>query len=226
MKQKAWVCWSSGKDSVWALDVARQRGDLEVVALLTTITEPYQRVSMHGVRRALVEAQAVALGLPIREVLIPANCSNEAYEQAMGQAVAEARAAGVTKMVFGDLFLEEVRAYRESRLAGTGVDAVFPLWGSDTGELAREMIAAGVKAYVTCLDPRRVPRALAGRAFDGDLLSSLPPGADPCGENGEFHTFAWGGPGFARELCVSVGATVERDGFVFTDVVLRESALA
>ena len=218
-RAKAWAAWSSGKDSLWALHVARQSGELEVVGLLTTITGTYARVSMHGVREELLEAQARALGLPVHRVLIPAQCSNEEYEAAMDRAVAEARAAGVRKMIFGDLFLPDVRAYRESRLKGTGIDPDFPLWGRNTAELAREMIAGGVRVYLTCLDPRKLPREMAGRAFDLSFLNDLPPDVDPCGENGEFHTFAWDGPGFARSIEVTVGETVEREGFVFTDVL-------
>jgi uncharacterized protein (TIGR00290 family) len=218
-RAKSWVAWSSGKDSLWALHVARQSGELEVVGLLSTVTATYARVSMHGVREELLEAQARALGLPVHRVRIPAQCSNEEYEAAMARAVAEARAAGVQKMIFGDLFLADVRAYRESRLKGTGIAPEFPLWGRHTAELAREMIAGGVRAYLTCLDPRKLPREMAGRAFDLDFLNDLPPDTDPCGENGEFHTFAWDGPGFSSPLEVSVGETVEREAFVFTDVV-------
>lgn len=218
-RPKAWVAWSSGKDAAWALHVARQAGELDIIGLLTTITAPYDRVSMHGVRRELVEAQARAAGLPLHKVLIPAPCSNEAYEAAMAQAMAAAKSLGVSCMVFGDLFLEDVRRYREEKLAPTGIRPVFPLWGIDTRALAREMIAAGLRAHVTCLDPRKLPRALAGRPFDQAFLDALPDGVDPCAERGEFHTFACAGPVFAQPVPVRVGETVEREGFVFTDLL-------
>ena len=218
-RSRAWVAWSSGKDSLWALHLARRRPDLEVVGLLTTITHTFGRVSMHGVRECLVEAQARALDLPLHRVLIPYPCPNEVYEAEMAKAVAEAQEGGVTRMVFGDLFLSDVRAYREEKLAGTGIEAVFPLWGSDTRALAEGMIAAGVRAYLTCLDPRKVCRGLAGHPFDGDFLAKLPREVDTLGENGEFHTFVWDGPGFSQPVQVTVGETVERDGFVFTDLL-------
>lgn len=218
-KAQAWVAWSSGKDSLWALHTARQSPDLQVAGLLTTVTDTYQRVSMHGVRERLLEMQAAALGLPLHIARIPTPCSNETYRAVMGQAVAEAKRLGVTRMVFGDLFLEDIRAYREQQLAGTGLEPVFPLWGRDTRGLAEEMIAGGLRAYVTCLDPRKVSRELAGQSYDLDLLAKLPDGVDPCAENGEFHTFAWDGPGFARPLAVRVGEVVEREGFVFADMV-------
>ena len=217
--RKAWVCWSSGKDSLWALHVARRRGEVEVVGLLTTVTEAYRRVSMHGVREELLEAQAAALQLPLYKAFIPTPCSNGTYEEVMRRAIDEAKQAGVTRMVFGDLFLEDIRAYREKQLASTGIEACFPLWGQDTKALAREMVEGGVRAYITSLDPRQLGREFAGSSFDAETLKLLPEGVDPCGENGEFHTFAWAGPGFARPLAVLVGETVERDGFVFTDIL-------
>ncbi len=219
---KAWIAWSTGKDSAWALHVARERGEVNVVGMLATITEDYQRVSMHGVRDELLEAQAGAAGLPLHRVLIPADCTNEIYADAMRRAMDEANSDGVTHVVFGDIFLEGVRAYREEKLAGVGMHACFPLWGLDTRVLAREMIEGGVRAYITCLDPRKVPKELAGRAYDQSLLKALPETADPCGENGEFHTFAWDCPAFHRPVEVRVGETVERGGFVFTDVLAVE----
>jgi uncharacterized protein (TIGR00290 family) len=174
---------------------------------------------MHGVREELLEAQAAVLGLPLYRVVIPKSCTNEAYEEAMRQAMEDAKRAGVTQMVFGDLFLEDVRAYRVKQLASVAIEPCFPLWGRDTAALAREMIAGGVRALVTCLDPRKMGRELAGRSFDLEFLSLLAEGVDPCGENGEFHTFASDGPGFAHPLDVRVGKTVEREGFVFTDVL-------
>lgn len=224
-RAKAWVSWSSGKDSAWALHEVRRRGKLEVTALLTTVNATHSRVAMHAVRESVLEAQAAVAGLPLVKVPIPSPCPNEVYEAAMCEAMARARTQGVTQVVFGDLFLEDVRRYREEKLAGTGIAPVFPLWGRDTAQLAREMIAAGMRAVLTCVDPSKLPRAFAGRGFDAALLAALPAGVDPCGENGEFHTCAVAGPMFAAALDVATGETVERDGFVFTDVVLRDKAL-
>ncbi len=223
-RPKALVAWSSGKDSAWSLREVLRAGELEVVGLLTTVTSEFERVSMHAVREALLDAQAAALGLPCRKVRIPWPCPNDAYEREMAAAVAEARAAGVTRIVFGDLFLADIRAYREERLAGTGVAPVFPLWGRETALLAREMIAGGLVATLTCVDPRRLDRALAGRPFDAALLAALPAGVDPCGENGEFHTFVSAGPMFRAPLDVVGGEVVEREGFVFADVLPRPEA--
>lgn len=215
---RAWLCWSSGKDSAWALHVARAQGEVDVVGLLTTLTEPYQRVSMHGARMDLVRAQAREAGLPLHEVAIPAPCPNEVYEARMEEAMSRAKAAGVTHMVFGDLFLQDVRAYREAHLAEVGMTPVFPLWGRTTWLLAREMLGGGLRAHLVCVDPKQAPRAFAGRAFDWGLLAEMPVAMDPCGERGEFHSFAWDGPMFARPIPVRVGETVEREGFVFTDL--------
>jgi len=196
------MSWSTGKDSAYALHLARAAAELEVVGLLTTVTTAFGRVSMHGVREALLDRQAAALGLPCVTVPIPAPCPDEVYEREMGAALARARADGVTHVVFGDLFLEDLRAYRECRLTAVGMQAVFPLWRRDT-----------------CVDPRALDRGFAGRAFDDAFLAELPPSVDPCGERGEFHSFAWGGPMFAQPIAVAAGAVVERDGFVFADVV-------
>jgi len=223
-KAKVWVAWSSGKDSLWALHLVRSFSELEAVGLLTTITEAYGRVSMHAVREDLVRAQAAAVGLPLHCVFIPTPCSSEAYGALMRRTLAEAKELGVSKVVFGDVSLADVRAYREERMGEVDMEAVFPLWGRDTAALAREMIAAGVGANVTCLDPRKLPRSMAGRAFDGDFIAELPDGVDPCGENGEYHTFAWDGPGFAHPIPIEPGRTVERDGFVFTDVLPAASS--
>jgi uncharacterized protein (TIGR00290 family) len=217
--ERAWVSWSSGKDSTFALAAARADPELEVVGLLTTLNRSADRVAMHAVRRELLEAQAAALGLPLNQVGLPSPCSNQEYEELMTGAVASARAAGVTRMVFGDLFLADVRSYREQALADTGIEPVFPLWGRPTGDLAREMVDQGVRATITCVDPRQLPSSFAGRAFDHELLADLPERVDPCGENGEFHTFVADGPGFAAPLEVRVGEVVERDGFVFADVL-------
>jgi uncharacterized protein (TIGR00290 family) len=215
---KALVAWSSGKDSAWALHEVRRAGSLEVVGLLTTITSEFERVSMHGVRERLLDLQAASLGLPCRKVRIPWPCPNEAYEAEMARAIDEARDAGVSHVVFGDLYLEDVRAYREARLAGTGVAPVFPLWGRGTAGLAREMLRGGLRATLTCVDPRVLDAAFVGRAFDASLLADLPERVDPCGERGEFHTFAWDGPMFSTPVPVTPGEVVTREGFVFSDL--------
>ena len=220
MKLRAWLCWSSGKDSAWTLHVTRRQNDVDVVGLLTVVTEPYARTSMHGVREDVLAAQAEAVGLPLVRVPIPAVCSDEVYQDAMRGALDEAKSQGVEQMIFGDLFLEDVRAYRERQLAGTGIAAGFPLWKLPTAELAREMIAAGLVAHIASLDPKKVSRELAGHPFDEELLARLPAEADPCAERGEFHTCVSAGPMFAHSIPVEVGKTVERDGFVFTDLKL------
>ncbi|HTW76978.1 MAG TPA: ATP-binding protein [Thermoplasmata archaeon] len=221
-RPRAVVSWSSGKDSAFALHEVRRSGRFEVVGLLTTVTETYQRVSMHGVRESILDAQARAVGLPLRKVEIPSPCPNEVYERAMSRAVAELRDASVTHLVFGDLFLEDIRAYREDRLRGTGLTPVFPLWGRPTPSLAREMIDAGLDARIVALDPRAVPREIAGHRFDRELLDRLPATVDPCGERGEFHTCVVDGPMFSRPIPVRAGEVVERDGFVFADLVPAE----
>ncbi|MBO0742913.1 MAG: hypothetical protein J2P51_15995, partial [Hyphomicrobiaceae bacterium] len=213
------LSWSTGKDSAWTLNVLRQQGDVEVVGLVTTINAAFGRVAMHGVRRALAEAQAQAVGLPLHWLEIPHPCPNDAYEQIMGAFVKQQAAAGVTAMAFGDLFLEDIRRYRETRLARTGLTPLFPLWGIETGKLARQMIAGGLEAYVTCVDPQKLPARLAGRRFDAALLAELPAGVDPCAENGEFHTFACAGPMFRTPISVAIGNVVRRDGLVFCDLV-------
>ena len=217
-RPRAWLAWSSGKDSAWALHVARARGDVDVVGLLTTYTEAYDRVAMHGVRLALVHAQAAAVGLPLHLVGIPAPCTDDEYQARMAVAMTAARAAGVTHVVFGDLFLADVRAYREQQLARAGMTGVFPLWGQDTAALMEAMLAAGVEAWVTCVDPRQAPRALAGQRLTPAVIAALPPSVDPCFERGELHTFAAAGPAFAHPIAVIPGAVVERDGFVFADL--------
>jgi uncharacterized protein (TIGR00290 family) len=223
------MSWSSGKDSALALHEVRSAGDVEVVGLMTTVSSASHRVAMHEVRRSLLEAQADALRLPLHIVELPWPCPNQVYEERMAAALAAALASGVEVLVFGDLFLEDIRRYREDWLRGSGLTPRFPLWRRPTEAVAREMVALGVRALITCVDPQQAPRELAGRWYDEVLLSDLPPGVDPCGENGEFHTFVVDGPGFIRSLDVMVGETVERDGFVFTDVVpaaLPDSAVA
>ena len=222
---KTLAAWSSGKDSAWLVHVLRSRGDIEIAALMTTINEPAQRVAMHAVRVELLEAQAASLGLPLWKIPIPSPCPNEAYEQAMAAAVARAVTEGFTHVAFGDLFLEDVRRYREERLAGTGLTPMFPLFGADTAALAREMVASGLAARITCVNPAVLDRRFAGRDFDAALLADLPPGIDPCGERGEFHTCAYGGPMFNHAIPIETGVTVERDGFVFTDLTLGSHQL-
>lgn len=219
------VSWSSGKDSAWMVHVLRSKG-IEIAALLTTINEAADRVAMHAVRTELLEAQAAALGLPLWKIGIPSPCPNAIYEQAMNGAVGRAVAGGFTHIAFADLFLEDIRRYREERLAGSGLAPLFPLFGADTRALAGDMIASGLRARLTCVDPRVLDRRFAGRDFDAALLADLPASVDPCGERGEFHTFAYAGPMFAREIPIETGETVERDGFVFTDLVInRQSSI-
>jgi uncharacterized protein (TIGR00290 family) len=213
------MSWSSGKDSAFGLHTARSGGEVDVVGLVTTVNSTAGRVAMHAVRQVLLEAQAASLGLPVHVVELPWPCSNEVYERRMGEAVGTAIASGVEQMVFGDLFLADVRAYREQQLSGTGLSPLFPLWQRPTDVLARQMLDAGIRAVVTCVDPSQAPAEIVGRWFDADLLDELPAHVDPCGENGEFHTFVVDGPGFGYPLDVTVGEIVERDGFVFADVV-------
>lgn len=219
-RPKAWLSWSSGKDSAWTLHLLRMRGEVEVVGLLTTLNREAGRVAMHAVREDLLDAQAEATGLPLIKVFLPHPCSNAVYEEALHGAIARAKAEGVTHMAFGDLFLEDVRRYRERMLAGTGIEPLFPLWGEPTGPLAHRMVAAGLRAYLTCVDPRQLSPAFAGRTFDEWLLEDLPDGVDPCGERGEFHTFAYAGPMFDRTVPARPGDVVTRDGFVFADLHL------
>jgi uncharacterized protein (TIGR00290 family) len=213
------LSWSGGKDSALALWTMRGEG-VEPTALLTTFTEDYGRVSMHAVRRDLLEAQAAAVGVPLVEVGIPAACSNEVYEERMAAALESATLAEASEFAFADLFLADIRAYREERLAAIGRRASFPIWGRETGRLAEAFIDAGFEATLVCVDPRRIDASFCGRAFDAALLRDLPADADPCGENGEFHTFVHAGPIFAAPVPVEHGETVERDGFVFHDLKL------
>ncbi len=216
---KAWLAWSSGKDSAWTLHTLRQSREVEVVALLTTVNRAYQRVAMHAVRESLLEMQAAAAGLPLIQVPIPSPCSNEIYEQAMSDAMGAARSQGVFHVAFGDLFLEDIRAYRIEKLTACGMTPVFPLWLKPTLQLAHDMLAGGLVADLTCVDPRKMDRAFAGARFDREFLAALPGDVDPCGENGEFHTFASAGPMFCRPIPVTSGEIVDRDGFVFADLL-------
>ena len=218
-RAKALIAWSSGKDSAWALREARRAGDFDIVGGLTTVTDTFGRVSMHGVREELLRAQLDAAGLPAIVLHIPFPCSNEIYEKKMAAAMHDARASGVTHVIFGDLFLEDVRAYRERHLAGTGITPVFPVWGRPTPALAREMIDAGLEAHLSTVDLGKLPASFAGRRFDHALLDALLAGTDPCGENGEFHSFVSAGPMLSRKIAVEVGKTVERDGFAYADLL-------
>lgn len=211
------MAWSSGKDSAWALHVLRQDPTIEICGLLTTLNAEFDRVAMHGTRRSVLEAQAAAAGLPLWIVPLPWPCSNEIYEQRMAEACTRAIAEGIEAVAFGDLFLTDVRAYRERQLAPTGLEPLFPLWEIPTRALAQEMIASGVRARVACLDPRKLPAEFAGREFDADLLRALPAGVDPCAERGEFHTCVYAGPMFTAPLPLQTGEVVHRDGFVFAD---------
>jgi uncharacterized protein (TIGR00290 family) len=219
LKRKILLSWSSGKDSAWTLHVLRQSDVVEVVGLLTTINTNFQRVAMHGTRYTLLEAQANAALLPLWEVPLPWPCHNDVYEEAMSAACASAVQQGISAIAFGDLFLEDVRRYREDRLRGTGLEPIFPLWGRDTRQLIREMLDSGLRARIVCVDPSKLDGDFIGRDLDQDLLSRLPAAADPCGENGEFHTFAHAGPMFSQPIPIKGGETVTRDGFLFADVL-------
>jgi uncharacterized protein (TIGR00290 family) len=213
------LSWSSGKDSAWSLHLLRQDPSIEVVALVTTLNEQFDRVAMHAVRRELLELQAESVGVPLWTVPLPWPCSNEQYEGRMRDLCARALDAGVEAMAFGDLFLADIRAYREKQLAGTGLQPLFPVWQIPTADLAQAMIASGLRAKITCVDPKVLPAEFAGRDFDSQFLADLPRTADPCGENGEFHSFVYDGPGFRCAMDVSVVEIAERDGFVFADVI-------
>ena len=221
-KPKAWLSWSSGKDSAWTLHMLRTRGDVEVVGLLTTLNREAGRVAMHAVREELLDVQAATAGLPLIKVFLPHPCSNATYEEAMRAAIAQAQDDGITHMAFGDLFLEDVRRYREKMLAGTGIQPIFPLWGQPTGQLADRMVSAGLRAYLTCVDPKQLSPAFAGRTFDEWLLKDLPDSVDPCGERGEFHTFTHAGPMFKEPVPILPGDVITRDGFVFADLALDQ----
>ena len=218
---RAALSWSSGKDSAWALHLLRQTAGVEIAALITTFNGAANRVAMHAVRRELVETQAARVGLPIWSIDLPWPCSNAVYEELMAGVCQRALRNGVTAIAFGDLFLRDIREYRERQLETTGLQPLFPVWQIPTRELAWEMIRAGVKAKVTCVDPAKLDRSYAGHDFDAEFLNSLPDRVDPCGENGEFHTFVYDAPVFSSPIEVETGEIVERDGFVFADVLPR-----
>ncbi len=219
--KRALLFWSSGKDSAYALHVLRRQAELETVGLITTVNRPARRVAVHSVRETLLNAQAQACGLPVKRLAIPDPCPNERYEEIVGDALLEARRRGIDAVAFGDLFLGDIRAYRERLVAGTGIEPLFPLWGRDTRLLAREMVSAGVRARISCVDLKALPASFAGREYDERLLAELPGGVDPCAENGEFHTFAYAGPMFAHPLRVRVGRVSVRAGFAYVDLRLQ-----
>ncbi len=216
------MCWSGGKDSSLALQAALKDTSLEVKALLTTVTEGYERISMHGVRRSLLEEQARAVGLPLEQVRIPVKSSNAIYEEAMRGLLTRYQAGGVSRVIFGDLFLQDIRDYREKNLDRLGMRGIFPLWLKDTRQLARDFIAQGFKAVLVCVDPKQIDPSFCGREFDESLLKDLPSNADPCGENGEFHTFVYEGPIFRRPIRIKRGEIVQREGFWFCDLMPAE----
>ena len=220
--RRVWLWWSSGKDSAWALQLLRQDPDVSVERLITTVTPTFGRVAIHGTRISVLEAQASAVGVPLQLIELPYPCSNAEYESALEPVLEEAAATDLDSMAFGDLFLEDVREHRERLLSRSGVDSLFPLWGLDTTKLSRQVIESGVEAYVVCLDPKHVDPENAGARFDPSFLGKLPESVDPCGERGEFHTCATSGPMFQRGLDVSVGEVVEREGFVYADLLLDE----
>jgi len=219
MRKKILLSWSSGKDSAWALHVLRQQGSYEVAGLITTINSAFDRVAMHSTRRSLLEMQAKAAGLPLIPVPLPWPCSNSDYEGAIRTVYDQAIVQGVKGIAFGDLFLEDIRAYREQQLKDTGLEPLFPLWRAPTDELAREMIRSGLRARLVCIDPKALTPDFVGREFDEQLLCDLPAAVDPCGENGEFHSFAYAGPMFSQPILIASGERVERDGFWFADVL-------
>lgn len=219
VKKKTLLSWSSGKDSAWALHRLRHNPEIDLLGLFCTVNQAFDRVAMHGVRVELLQRQAQCLGLPLQIIPIPYPCSNEQYAQVMSEFVEAAKQQGVECFAFGDLFLEDVRRYRVERMQGTGIEPIFPLWGANTTELAQTMVAAGLKSVLTCVNPKQLSAEFAGRIFDATLLRDLPEDVDPCGENGEFHSFAFEGPMFAQKVDLTIGETVVRDGFVFTDLV-------
>jgi uncharacterized protein (TIGR00290 family) len=220
--KKTLLSWSSGKDSAWALHALQQMPDIELVGLFSTYNQEFERIAMHSTRLDLVRMQAKRTGLPIELIPLPFPCSNEDYEQIMGAFTKSVIDRDITHIAFGDLSLEDVRQYRIDKLAGTGITPIFPIWGIPTEELSRTMVASGLKSQITCINPKQIPEKFAGAEFNLDFIESLPESVDPCGENGEFHSFAFAGPMFTEPIPIIVGETVKRDGFIFTDVLLKE----
>ena len=219
--KKILLSWSGGKDSAWALHLLRQSREFEVVALLTTVNEKFRRVAIHGFREDLLDRQAERAGLPLWKIDLPFPCSNEEYETRMSAACARAVREGFTGIAFGDLFLEDIRAYRIAKLTGTGLEPIFPVWGIPTHRLAEEMMAAGLRARLTCVDPRKLPAEFAGREWNRALLNDLPAAVDPCGENGEFHSFCYAGPMFSSAIPVQTGERLLRDGFSYAEIIAQ-----
>jgi uncharacterized protein (TIGR00290 family) len=219
IRPKILLSWSAGKDSAWSLHVLRRASEFEVVGLLTTINEEFRRGAISGVREKLLDAQAEAAGLPVRKVYLPHPCSNQEYEEAMLPPMGKARDDGIEHVAFGDLFLEDIREYRDANLAKVGMTGVYPIWGADTATLAAEMQSGGLRARIATLDPKVMPESLAGKLWDAGTVAALPDGVDPCGESGEFHTFAFEGPMFSRSIPVQAGEIVKREGFVYADIV-------
>ena len=223
MKKKVLMSWSSGKDSAWALHALQQDPEFDVVGLFCTVNKEFDRVAMHGVRLELLQRQAKSLGLPLEVLAIPNPCSNAEYEEVMASFVNKAKANVIEYFAFGDLFLEDIRRYREDRLKDSGIKTLFPLWGIPTEQLARDMLAGGLRTMIACIDPKQIPKEFAGREFDSEFLDSLPASVDPCGENGEFHSFVFDGPMFNERIDIVPGDVVERDGFVFADILPKRA---
>jgi len=219
MKKKILLSWSSGKDSAWALHLLRQQQDIEVVGLFCTFNKKFERGAMHAVRNELICQQAESIGLPLELIPIPDPCSDSEYKIIMADFIEQVNSLGIDTIAFGDLFLEEIRSYREESLAGTGITALFPLWGIPTDELSKEMVTCGLRAKISCIDPRYLPAEFAGHEYDSTFLEQIPHSVDPCGEKGEFHSFAYDGPMFKNKLNIRVGETVTRGGFVYTDLL-------
>ncbi|MDH5665187.1 MAG: adenine nucleotide alpha hydrolase [Nitrosopumilus sp.] len=219
MKKRTLLSWSSGKDSAWSLHILRQNPEIEVVGLVSTINEKFDRVAMHAVRVELLKRQAEAAELPLHLISLPYPCSNDIYESRMNEFIDSIKEDGIECMAFGDLYLEDIRAYRETRLEGTGITPLFPIWGIPTDELANTMIESGLRAHLTCVDPKKLDATFAGREYNRELINDLPDHVDPCGENGEFHSFCFAGPMFKQEVNIIPGETVERDGFIFSDLL-------
>ena len=222
MKKKTLLSWSSGKDSAWALHVLRQQQEIEVVGLFCTFNEKFERGAMHAVRNELIIQQAERIGLPLQLIPIPYPCSDAEYKTIMGNFIEQAKSQEIDSIAFGDLFLEGIRSYRETNLAETGIKPLFPLWGIPTNELSKEMVKGGLRAKITCIDPKHLPAEFAGHEYDNAFLEQIPDNVDPCGENGEFHSFVYDGPMFTSKVNVCVGETVTRDGFVYTDLLPEE----
>ena len=218
MKRKTLMSWSSGKDSAWALYKLQRNPEIDLAGLFCTVNKAFNRAAMHAVRVELLQQQAESIGLPLEIIEIPYPCSNDAYEEIMTLFVEKAKKNNIEHFAFGDLFLEDVRNYREEKLKGTGITPIFPIWGIPTDKLSREMISSGLRAVITCIDPKQIPNDFVGKEYNESFLNDIPEGVDPCGENGEFHSFVFYGPMFKEQIEISFGDVVHRDGFVFMDI--------